>query len=80
MGILRVNLNWDYDRLHEMVNNHITIRQILGHGQADDGEQYGLQRLKDNLVCNRLAPHFHPSHTRSEQNKELDKRYHKPLF
>ncbi len=50
MGILRVNLNWDYDRLHEMVNNHITIRQILGHGQADDGEQYGLQRLKDNLV------------------------------
>ncbi len=50
MGILRVNLNWDYDRLHEMVNNHITIRQILGHGQEDDGEQYGLQRLKDNLV------------------------------
>jgi hypothetical protein len=50
MGILRVNLNWDYDRLHEMVNNHVTIRQILGHGQEDDGEQYGLQRLKDNLV------------------------------
>jgi len=32
MGILRVNSNWDYDRLHEMVNNHVTIRQILGHG------------------------------------------------
>ncbi len=50
MGILRVNLNWDYDRLHEMVNHHETIRQILGHGQKDDGERYGLQRLKDNLA------------------------------
>lgn len=50
MGVLRVNLNWDYDRLHEMVNNHSTIRQILGHGQVDDGEYYGLQRLKDNVV------------------------------
>ncbi len=50
MGVLRVNLNWDYDRLHEMVNNHVRIRQILGHGPVDDGEQYGLQRLKDNLV------------------------------
>ncbi len=50
MGVLRVNLNWDYDRLHEMVNHHTTIRQLLGHGQVDDGEYYGLQRLKDNLV------------------------------
>jgi len=50
MGVLRVNLNWDYDRLHEMVNNHVTIRQILGHGLVDDGEYYGLQRLKDNVV------------------------------
>ncbi len=50
MGILRVNLNWDYDRLHEMVNNHVTIRQILGHGQEDGGGQYGVERLKDKLV------------------------------
>jgi len=21
-GVLRLNLNWDYDRLHEMANNH----------------------------------------------------------
>ena len=32
MGTLRLNLNWDYDRLHEMVNNHKTIREMLGHG------------------------------------------------
>lgn len=50
MGVLRVNLDWDYDRLHEMVNNHRTIRQLLGHGRVDDGEDYGLQNLKDNVV------------------------------
>lgn len=50
MGVLRINLNWDYDRLHDMVNNHRTIRQILGHGMVDDGEGYGLQNLKDNVV------------------------------
>ena len=32
MGSLRVNLNCDFDRLLELVNNHKTIRQMLGHG------------------------------------------------
>jgi IS5 family transposase len=32
MGVLRLNLNWDYDRLLEMVNHHHTIREMLGHG------------------------------------------------
>lgn len=50
MGVLRVNLNWDYDRLQEMVNNHRTIRQLLGHGVVDDGQRYELQNLKDNVV------------------------------
>jgi hypothetical protein len=50
MGVLRLNLNWDYDRLHEMVNNHRTIRQIPGHAIPDDGDHYGLQNLKDNVV------------------------------
>ena len=50
MGVLRLNLNWDYDRLHEMVNNHRTIRQILGHAIPDDGDHYGLQNLKDNVA------------------------------
>ncbi len=35
LGVLRVNLNWDYDRLQEMVNNHKIIRQMLGHGLLD---------------------------------------------
>ena len=49
MGVLRVNLNWDYDRLQEMVNQHLTIRQMLGHGIVDSEHTYPLQILKDNI-------------------------------
>ena len=42
MGVLRLNLNCDYDRLHNLVNNHQTIRQILGHGVVDDQHGYYL--------------------------------------
>lgn len=50
MGVLRLSLNGDYDRLHNLVNNHLTIRQILGHGVVDDGKRYPLQTLKDNVA------------------------------
>ena len=50
MGVLRLSLNCDYDRLHNLVNNHLTIRQILGHGDVDDRKHYTLQNLKDNVV------------------------------
>ena len=49
MGVLRVNLNWDFDRLGEMVNQHRTIRQMLGHGLVDDGVSYHVQTVKDNV-------------------------------
>ena len=49
MGSLRLNLNCDYDRLQELVNNHKTIRQMLGHGFTDDELTYHLQTLKDNV-------------------------------
>lgn len=49
LGILRVNLNWDYDRLEEMANNHKTIREMLGHGSFNDNYEYKLQTLKDNV-------------------------------
>ena len=48
LGVLRLNLNWNYDRLREMANQHSTIRQMLGHG-FDDSEQYKLQTIKDNI-------------------------------
>ena len=50
MGVLRLDLNWDYDRLHEQVNNHKTIRQMLGHADIFDTYYYHHQTLRDN-VC-----------------------------
>jgi len=49
MGSLRLNLNCDYDRLLELVNQHKTIRQMLGHGLVDDDETYSLQTIRDNV-------------------------------
>ena len=49
LGVLRVNLNWDYDRLEEMANNHKTIRKMLGHSSFYDDYEYKLQTLKDNV-------------------------------
>lgn len=49
LGVLRLNLNHDYDRIHELANNHRTIRQMLGHGLFDDDLEYRLQTVKDNV-------------------------------
>ena len=51
LGVLRLGLNADYDRIHELANEHKTIRQMLGHSGWADGEddRYGLQTIKDNL-------------------------------
>lgn len=50
LGTLRLGLNCDYDRLHDLANEHKTIRTMLGHGDWRDTHQYGLQTLRDN-VC-----------------------------
>ncbi len=49
MGTIRLNCNWDYDKLQEIANNHKILRQMLGHGMMDDGTTYPLQTLKDNI-------------------------------
>ena len=54
MGMLRLDLNWDYDRLLEQVNSHITIRQMLGHADLFDKHRYNYQTVKDNVSL--LAP------------------------
>jgi hypothetical protein len=47
MGVLRWYRYWDYDRLLEMVNNHQTIRQMLGHASFE--YVYKSQTIKDNV-------------------------------
>jgi hypothetical protein len=49
LGALRLTCNWDYDKLHEIANNHDKLRQMLGHGKMDASYQYELQTLKDNI-------------------------------
>ncbi|MFT5085470.1 MAG: IS5 family transposase [Lentisphaeria bacterium] len=42
VGHLRLGLNCDYDRLHDLANEHKTIRAVLGHGDWRDEHLYGL--------------------------------------
>ena len=51
LGSLRVGLNIDYDRVHELANEHKTLRQMLGHAgwAEDERDRYELQTIKDNL-------------------------------
>ncbi len=49
MGTIRLNLNCDFDRVHELANEHRTLRQMLGHGFCDDDKEYSLQVIKDNV-------------------------------
>ena len=47
-GVLRLDLDVDYDFLHELVNHHDTIRQMLGHGPFNEVE-YQYETLMDNV-------------------------------
>jgi len=47
-AVLRLDLNADYDRIHELANQHGTLRQMLGHGPYNE-HQYSYQSLVDNL-------------------------------
>lgn len=49
LGLLRQAINADYDRLHNLANNHMELRKILGHGMIDYNDCYSLQSIKDNI-------------------------------
>ena len=50
LGTLRLNCNWDYDKLHNIANNHKLVRDFLGHPVTEFDQQYKLQTIKDNIV------------------------------
>ena len=62
-GVIRLDLNCDYDRLHELVNQHNTLREMLGHGAFSDA-RYHVQSLKDNvsLLTPELLDRDQPAH------------------
>ncbi len=51
LGVVRLGCNWDYDKLHEMANNHLTLREMLGHESSEweNRNNYELQTIKDNV-------------------------------
>ena len=49
LGVLRLGMNCDYDRLHDLANEHKTIRAMLGHSSWEDEYHYSLQTIKDNV-------------------------------
>jgi len=49
LGTLRLNCNWDYDKVKEIADNHITLRLMLGHVAWEDEYRYPIQTIKDNV-------------------------------
>ena len=49
MGVIKQGLDCDYDRLHELVNEHKTLRQFLGHSDVWDDDRYEYQTVVDNV-------------------------------
>jgi len=49
LGVLRLGLNIDYDRLHDLVNHHDLIRKMIGLDGWNDKTTYELQTIKDNV-------------------------------
>ena len=49
LGNLRLNCNWDYDKVHDIANEHNKVREFLGHTIHEYNERYGLQTIKDNV-------------------------------
>ena len=44
-------LNCDFDRLHELVNNHLTLRQMLGHADFGIRRSNRFRRSLTMLAC-----------------------------
>lgn len=52
LGTVRLNLDIDYDELHDLANHHIILRGIMGietTGLLGSSKRYGLQTIKDNV-------------------------------
>ena len=49
MGVLKQGLGCDFDRVHELVNQHRRVREFLGHGAFSQDDTYELQTIIDNV-------------------------------
>ena len=49
MGVVKQGLGCDLDRLHELANEHKTLRRFLGHADVWDEHRHHYQTLVDNV-------------------------------
>ena len=54
LGVFRLGLDCDFDRLAELANEHASLRKMLGHGAFDEDQTYAARTLGENL--SRLRP------------------------
>lgn len=54
LSAVRLGCNLDYDKLHDLCENHRALRGILGVGDWDDATSFGWRRIRDTLC--RLKP------------------------
>jgi hypothetical protein len=50
LGGVRLGCNLDYDKLHDLAENHRTLRAIMGVGEWDEKTSFSWRRIHDN-VC-----------------------------
>ena len=64
LALLKQGANCDYDRLHDLANQHRTVREMLGHSGLDDKVRYNYRTLVRNISL--LTPELHlAAHTRA---------------
>ena len=49
LAVVKQGLGCDFDRLHDLVNQHMALRQFLGHPDIGDKKRYHYQTLVDNV-------------------------------
>jgi hypothetical protein len=49
LASVRLGCNLTYDQLHELSENHITLRAIMGIGLWDEGTEFKWRRIRDNV-------------------------------
>jgi len=50
MGVVMQGLDCDFDRLHNVVNHHESVREFLGHSNFWDKTRYSYQSVVDNVT------------------------------
>ena len=49
LGCIKLSCNWDYDKLHDIANNHKSLREMLGFGLMDEKKLFNRQTIVDNI-------------------------------